>query len=379
MYYGNNFLKLIASQKAQGSLYCGGLDVHGFGKKGQTSKQMFDANMEIYGAFTTKRNLSQPMEIYLQMARILGIKNRDNFARLIASVEIYLKKTVIDTMVFDCGIRVFKPQSAFYEQFGPAGMVLLSRIAKYLRKLEKQIDQPITNLLDCKRGDISTTQEAYFRALIGNLSDTWGINYAPYDFDIINVTPWMGSDVLVLEDDNKNPGLGLRLMREGKGLIVVNLTSNPSGPRDYQKLMTDRGTTLHMCNVADVYRFSQEYGLETDGISTFGLVVGSTHQCDGSIRKAFPSGTDLVPGFGAQGGKFGLIMPELIHEGPYEGHGAIFSSSRGTMFPFLQKLGGSGNIANVTVDMRNAVSGFRVNEKKAYAEFEIKYPFEKVA
>jgi orotidine 5'-phosphate decarboxylase subfamily 2 len=373
--YANSFLKLIASQKIQKSLYCCGLDPHGFGKEDQTSEQKIQTNLEIYGAFSSEEDLKGLWEIYYSIARSLpGLKNPSLLAKIVSEVEIYLKKAVINTMVHVCGIRVFKPQSAFYEQFGPIGMVLLSRIREYLRTLENELDEPITVLLDCKRGDISTTQEAYLRNLIGNLSDVWGIYYLPFDFDIVNVTPWMGSDVMVLKDDKGNPGLGLKLMQQGKGLISVNKTSNPSGP-EYQELMTERNLTLQMCNVADLYEINKGANLETDGISTIGLVVGSTHQCDGSIRKAFPSTTLLVPGFGAQGGKFGLIMPELIPQGEHEGFGAIFSSSRGSMFAFLSKLGGSGNIANCVDDTRKAVSDFRINEKAAFEKTKIKYPF----
>lgn len=367
--YGNNFLKLIAAQRVQGTLYNAGLDPHGFGS--------YEKNMEVYGYFLKDGGFTQNAEgIYNQVVGCLPLPEYEGqrLVKTVLAVECYLKK-VIDTMIYWCDVRSFKPQSAFYEQFGPVGMILLSRLCSYLKKIEREIDQPVINLLDCKRGDIATTQAAYFMALIGDLSDSWGIDYAPYDFDIINVTPWMGRDVLVLKNDDGSDGYGLNLMRKGKGLIVVNLSSNPSGPGDYQKLMTERGEVLHMCNVKDLYQISLDLELETEGISTFGMVVGSTHQCDGSIRKAFPSATNLVPGFGAQGGKFGLIMPELIKEGPHTGHGAIFSSSRGSMFPFLAKLGGSGNIANFEEDMIDAVSNFRVNEKKAYGEFGIPYPF----
>lgn len=369
MNYPNNFLKLIAAQKIQGTLYNCGLDPHGFGS--------YEANMEVYGHFMKEGGFTSNAEgVYEQIALYLPIPEYEGrrLAKMVFAVECYLKK-VIDTMIYQCNIRSFKPQSAFYEQFGPMGMILLSRLASYLKLIEQKIGEPVVDLLDCKRGDIATTQAAYFMALIGDLSDSWGIDYTPYDFDIINVTPWMGRDVLVLRNDDGTDGYGLSLMRKGKGLIVVNLSSNPSGAGDYQKLMTERGDVLHMCNVKDLYQINLELGLETDGISTFGMVVGSTNQCDGSIREAFPSATLLVPAFGAQGGKFGLIMRELIKKGPHAGLGAMFSSSRGSMYSFLKKLGGSGNIANFDVDMNTAVSMFRVNEKNAYNQFAIPYPF----
>jgi len=297
---------------------------------------------------------------------------------LLASIEAYLLR-VVDILVDKCNIRVFKPQSAFYEQFGPAGFFLLSRVRQHIKHLEEKLGIRIIVQLDCKRGDIDTTQAAYFLGFLGNLESSWGVDYSPFDFDIINVNIWMGSDVLVLGKKEGPAGLGLQLMQRGKGLIVVNKTSNPSGPQ-YQEQMNPVGRTLQMQSVADLAAISKDYDLENDGLSTLGLVVGSTHACDGSIRKTFPATTLLVPGFGAQGGKFALIMKELIPSGEWNGQGAIFSSSRGTMYPFLTKLGGSGLVANLEPDLIKAVEQFRVNEKAAYdspevSELGIRYPF----
>jgi orotidine-5'-phosphate decarboxylase len=363
----HNFVDLAEVQKAQGTLYCAGLDIHPFGS--------WRSNLDIYGSviqsssdfekFFALQNMYQSLAIYMP-----GLNKPRDFVELISAIECYLCK-IIDILVEKCNIRVFKPQSAFYEQFGPMGMVLLARIRQYIQVLEKQKNIRLICILDCKKGDISTTQAAYFTGLIGNLSSDWGIEYAPYDFDIINVTPWMGDDVLVLEEKGKEL-LGLQLMRQGKGLIVVNKTSNPSGPQYQELMITGRDKTLQMCNVEDLYNLSLKYDLEYEGLSTLGLVVGSTHPCDGSIRKLFPSTTLLVPGFGAQGGKFGLIMPELIHDGKWNGQGAIFSSSRGTMFPFMENLGGSGKVENLEMDLIKAIENFRINEKNAYEDPAVK-------
>ncbi|MBU4601190.1 hypothetical protein KKE88_04050 [Patescibacteria group bacterium] len=175
----------------------------------------------------------------------------------------------------------------------------------------------------------------------------------------------MGSDVMVLLDKGK-PASGLKLMRQGKGIIGVSKSSNPSAS-DYQELyIPERGLTLQMSHVEDSYKWSQEFDLEFDGLSTIGLVVGSTHLCDGSIRRAFPGTTLLVPGFGAQGGKFFLIMLELICKGKWNGLGAIFSSSRGTLFPWIEKYGGSGKVENLETDLIAAVARHREQEEEAY-------------
>lgn len=364
----HNFVQLAEVQRAQGTLYCGGLDPHSFREK----------NKE---AYLLEEVSSYRQEFYRVLANMSGLFGDDvkKYATILAAVEQYVCR-IIEILVELCNIRVFKPQAAFYEQFGPAGLFVLMRVRNFIKQMEKRKGIRLICLLDCKRGDISTTQSCYFLGLMGNLSKDWGVDFTPYDFDIINVTPWMGSDVMVLTDGEGNPDRGLSLMREGKGIIGVSKSSNPSSP-EYQELYApSRNMTVQLAHVEDSSRWSEEFGLEYDGLSTIGLVVGSTHVCDGSIRRIFPGTTLLVPGFGAQGGKFFLIMPELIRAGKWNGQGAIFSSSRGTMYAYLEKYGGSGKITSLEDDLVAAVSKFRQSEYEAFQSPDVKatgirYPF----
>lgn len=363
----HNFVQLAEVQRKQGTLYCGGLDPHAFGPK----------NTEIYGKVTK----GAIYEFYRSLAYMSGMTGDKAYlyGSILAAVERYTCN-IIRILVEECNIRVFKPQAAFYEQFGPAGCFVLMRVRSFIKQLEEEKKLRLICHLDCKRGDISTTQSCYFLGLMGNLLEDWGVDFTPYDFDIINVTPWMGKDVMVLTDEKGNPDRGLKLMRQGKGIIGVSRSSNPSGP-EYQDLFVPaRSTTVQLCHVEDSAGWSSEFDLEYDSLSTIGLVVGSTHACDGSIRKIFPGTTLLVPGFGAQGGDFSLIMQELIREGKWNGQGAIFSSSRGTMYPHLKKYGGSGEVANLEKDLIAAVNKFRQSEYEAFQtqavkDAGIKYPF----
>lgn len=371
----HNFVQLAEVQREQKTLYCGGLDPHSFGKD----------NKKIYGQGISNPkgivDLSDSYEMYRTLAAFSGLKGPESrkYARVLTVIEQYVCN-IVQILVESCNVRVFKPQAAFYEQFGPAGSFVLMNVRNYIKRLEKEKGIRLICLLDCKRGDISTTQSCYFLGLMGNLLEDWGVDFTPFDFDIINVTPWMGSDVMVLNDGKGNPDRGLKLMREGKGIIGVSKTSNPSGP-EYQELFVPaRHWTVQMSHVEDSNRWSWEFDLEYEGLSTIGLVVGSTHICDGQIRRVFPGGTLLVPGFGAQGGKFFLIMRELIRQGKWNGQGAIFSSSRGTMYAFMEKYGGSGKVGNLEKDLVTAVSKFREKEYEAFQEKEvklmgIKYPF----
>lgn len=379
----NNFVRLAEVQRKQQTSYNVGLDPHGFGG--------YESSMEIYSSVLPLKSSSKydqyrvAVEKYRHIMQYSGEGRRsvrEQMAELLAAVEYYIKK-VIDVYVREARIYTFKPQAAFYEQFGPAGMVMLAEIRRYIASTAKKIGERTITTLDCKRGDIFTTQEAYFNAYIGNLIDNWGVNYSPYNFDIMNVTPWMGEDVMALYDKGK-PAKGLKLLKSGKGIICVNKTSNPSGPQ-YQELIIQGATvTLQMLNVADMNSISRKEKLEHQGLSSLGLVVGSTHICDGRIRITFPGTTLLVPGFGAQGGQFHKIILELIRGHRWNGQGAIFSSSRGSMYPFLTKYGGSGNPKNLRSDALKAIAQFRKEEKKAYETREVRkagigYPYRKAA
>lgn len=370
------FYELAEVQRETKTMYGAGLDPHPF-------KGGWHANYDIYGRALDKKEEKRLKDevypYYLNLVKLTTpIKEPGNFAMTLSIVECYTLK-VIDIMVKKCNIRVFKPQAGFYEQFGPLGMIMLSRIRQHIRNLEANYGRIIC-MLDCKRGDIATTQTAYFLGLMGNLNESWGVDYAPYDFDIMNVTPWMGLDVMAFGDE-KESGLGLNLMKDkGKGIIVVNSTSNPTGPRYQKQIVVGEEISVQLLNVRDLALLSDEYHLDYDGLSSIGLVVGSTRVSTGNIRKEFPTTTLLVPGFGPQGGKFANIMQELIPSGKHAGQGAIFSLSRGSMYSFEAKLGGSGYVKNLEKDMITSVGNFRIAEKNAFAEPGLKergiiYPF----
>lgn len=228
----HNFVQLAEVQRQQKTLYCGGLDPHSFGEK----------NLDIYLCVRTN---GETWRFYKTLAEMSGLPNDEanKYATVLMAVEQYVCH-IIELLVEECNIRIFKPQAAFYEQFGAPGCFVLMRVRNFIKQLERQKGIRLICLLDCKRGDISTTQSCYFLGLMGNLLKDWGVNFSPYDFDIINVTPWMGSDVMVLTDGKGNSDRGLNLMLEGKGIIGVSKSSNPSSP-EYQELyVPDRKTTV---------------------------------------------------------------------------------------------------------------------------------------
>jgi len=93
----------------------------------------------------------------------------------------------------------YKPNFAFYEQYGPAGL-------EALRQTIAAVPDDIPVLLDAKRGDIGSTAAAYARAAF----DVWGA-------DAVTVNPYLGQDSIA-------PFVAHR----GKTVFVLCYTSNPS-------------------------------------------------------------------------------------------------------------------------------------------------------
>jgi len=170
-------------------------------------------------------------------------------------------------------VAVFKPQSAFYEVYGSAGIAVLERVLADIR------DAGALSILDVKRGDIGSTMAGYARAY---LSDD-----APLRADAITVSPFLGFESL-------RPAIDLA-HETGRGLYVLARTSNPEGA-SVQLATGESGTiSQHIIDAAHAENLAS-------GRCAVGLVIGGTHaslQCDPT---GF-NGSILVPGIGAQGGR----------------------------------------------------------------------------
>lgn len=295
------------------------------------------------------------------------------------------------------GIRVYKPQSSFFEALAPAGEYLLSLVAMAVHEAAEKSGEPYFLILDAKRGDIMTTQERYYTYLTGLEDEIYPGMTGCYDFDTMTVTTWMGEDVLTP---------GLPWFRAGKGAIVVTRSSNPSGttfqdldahpnigltlseeqkpfrfsPERYEAVeegMLERRTpTVHELMLAETAAFSLKHNLDEEGVSSIFSVMGSTVQMTPAFRKLRPGGIALVPGFGAQGGSFAKVMPLLVKEGPLAGHIGILASSREHNYPWMKRFGGSGDPRTLRGDLGRAIAAFRQLERDAYTEaYDVSYPF----
>lgn len=200
-----------------------------------------------------------------------------------------------------------KPNTAFFERFGPAGFDALVHVCRTAKK------QGLLVILDAKRGDLSSTAEAYAQGLLGDIRDTPG-----EVTDALTLQPYMGWDCI-------RPFL--EVAREhGKGLFVLVRTSNPSA-EDFQELQSD-GEPIY-CHVA---RKVQEWGKDdrdSSGLSLVGAVVGATapEQAE-RVRSILDSCFFLVPGYGAQGAGADSIKPHLLPGGK----GVVVNASRSILY-----------------------------------------------
>lgn len=175
-------------------------------------------------------------------------------------------------------VAVFKPQSAFFEAFGSAGIAVLERVLADIRSAGA------LSLLDAKRGDIGSTMAGYARAYLSDDS--------PLAADALTVSPYLGFDSLT-------PAIEAALA-SGRGLYVLCRTSNPHS-EDLQLAERD-GRSVAQSIVDDCQRVNAEQaGADGEGTGPLGLVIGGTLKHLDVDTDGF-TGSILVPGIGAQGG-----------------------------------------------------------------------------
>jgi orotidine-5'-phosphate decarboxylase len=169
-------------------------------------------------------------------------------------------------------VPVFKPQSAFFEAYGSAGVAVLERT------LSDIAGTGALSLLDVKRGDIGSTMAAYASAYLADRS--------PLAADAITLSPYLGFGSL-------DGAIDLAIST-GKGVYVLALTSNPEGPEVQHATIGD-GRTVGQLIIDEASRRNRGPGL-----GSVGVVVGATISAPQVDFGEF-NGSILAPGLGAQG------------------------------------------------------------------------------
>jgi orotidine-5'-phosphate decarboxylase len=192
-------------------------------------------------------------------------------------------------------VAVFKPQSAFFERFGSAGIAVLEQATIRLREAGALV------IIDAKRGDIGSTMDGYAAAYL--------TENAPLACDALTVSPYLGFGSLQPAIDAAR--------ESGAGLFVLALTSNPEGLQ-FQSARTADGSTV----AGSVLDGLRKLNAGAEDLGSFGAVVGATIQPteeDLDIR-----GPLLAPGLGAQG----ATPQSLAHVFGSAVHNVVPSNSR---------------------------------------------------
>jgi orotidine-5'-phosphate decarboxylase len=172
-------------------------------------------------------------------------------------------------------VGLVKAQSAFYERHGWRGIRALTRLTESARA------QGLLVILDVKRGDVGSTNDAYAAAYLGD--------DAPVQADAITVHPYLGLAAMGEFVD--------RASRSGGCLLVVVRSSNPEG-RAVQSAAAGHGITVDQRLLADIGALNAR--LAPGRIGPVGAVVGPA-AVDPPLDLVAANGLLLAPGVGAQG------------------------------------------------------------------------------
>jgi orotidine-5'-phosphate decarboxylase len=203
-------------------------------------------------------------------------------------------------------VAVLKPQSAFFERHGAAGIAVLERVIAAAR------DAGALVLLDAKRGDIGSTMEAYAQAYLAE--------GAPLGVDAITLSPYLGVGSL-------RPALDAAAAN-GRGTFLLARTSNPEGAEVQLAVPPNGGRSLAQA-VVDA---AAQHNAAEQPLGAVGVVVGAT--VEHGLDLGALNGAVLAPGFGAQGARpgdlskhfprvAGPVLPtvsrDLLRTGPHPG------------------------------------------------------------
>jgi orotidine-5'-phosphate decarboxylase len=183
----------------------------------------------------------------------------------------------------------FKPNSAFWEQYGPDGWTAL------LELRDEAASTPF--LLDAKRGDMDNTMRAYARAVFGTLA-----------MDAATVSPYLGSDSVREFTDYAD-----------RGVYVLCRTSNP-GATELQHLEAGG---------KPIYRHVVAMAERLNGDRNVGLVVGATAPAQVAEVRRITDLPFLLPGIGAQGGDVDAAVRAAWNGDPAS---CLVAASRSVLF-----------------------------------------------
>ena len=227
-------------------------------------------------------------------------------------------RTLIPALAEYCCVA--KPQSAFYESYGSAGIGALEEVEKIAR------DEGLEIILDAKRGDGGDTADSYADGYIGEVAfptEDGSIiqKQGPVRVDAITVLPSIGEACVKHFLD--------RVRAHGTGVFVVTKSSFiPNSWVEQLRLKTDASVW------EAIAQWVQDLGGGTEGESgyrNFGVVCGATMPQEAiRMREILPNAFFLVPGYGAQGAP----SDHAVIGFRKDGFGGVVNSSRKILYAY---------------------------------------------
>jgi orotidine-5'-phosphate decarboxylase len=172
-------------------------------------------------------------------------------------------------------VGLVKLQAAFFERHGWRGFRTLQRL------IAEAQSAGLLVIVDAKRGDVGSTNDAYAEAFLG--AD------APLGADALTVHPYLGLGAMSTFIS--------RAHEAGSCLLVVTRSSNPEG-RAVQSAIDPAGRTVEEGLLVAIAELNAR--LAPGEIGPIGAVIGPTHM-DPALDLMAPQGLFLAPGVGMQG------------------------------------------------------------------------------
>ena len=172
-------------------------------------------------------------------------------------------------------VGLVKPQSAFYERHGWRGTRALTRLVAEGRSAGLLV------IMDAKRGDVGSTNDAYAEAYLGK--------GAAMEADALTVHPFLGLGAM--------PAFVTRAHEAGSCLLVVTRSSNVEG-RAVQSAIGASGLSVEAALLVEIAELNR--ALAPGRLGPVGAVVGPTHM-EPELDLVGANALFLAPGIGAQG------------------------------------------------------------------------------
>ncbi|MDR0531157.1 MAG: orotidine-5'-phosphate decarboxylase [Oscillospiraceae bacterium] len=268
-----------------------------------------------------------------------------------AAAAIYdFNQDVIDAVA---GIApAVKPQMAFYEMLGHAGVRCFEETTAYAKR------RGLFVIEDSKRNDIGNTAKAYAAGHLGQVKLRGASAASPYGADFLTVSPFLG-------DDSLEPFIRTAIA-ENKGIFVLVRTSNKGGGMVQYAKQEDGHNVSE--SLAVYLKEQAQTSVGTGGYSAIGAVVGATFPKEAkTLRALMPQSLLLVPGYGAQGGGAADVAPCFCPDGL----GAIVNSSRGILYAYQKTCG-----ENCTKEQyrKSVAAAAREMQQEIYGALKAAYP-----